>query len=549
MTNAHELLAEIQIPLSYGFQKGKSTVDCIFTLFSIIAKTLDRGEKLYCVFIDYEKAFDKIDRSLLWQKLLSEQVSSKFVEALSSMYSVVKSCVRYQSHTSRFFNSYNGLKQGDPSSPLLFMLFINDIRQNINTDLQHIFTIDEMRLFLLLYADDAVVFAKSPEVLQSILNDIEAYCILWGLKINTRKTKAMIFEKGRYYTQHDFYLYNVKLELVTSFKYLGIHFFKNGDWNRTQKRLSQHASFALHKLFILFSQAELTMSKKCKLFDVLVGSVLNYGAEIWGYHKAGDVEKLHTKFCRYLLNVRKSTNIIGLYGELGRFPLIIFRQLSMLRYWIKLLNSNDNFLPKKVYCMLKTDIDNNKTYSGSNWAYQIKCILDKLGLSYIWRQQFDHEIPYFLIKQRIFDSYKQSWYSFINNSNRLEMYSRYKHEFDLENYLDCLENKKFRIALTKFRLSSHDLAVERGRYDDTNRNDRICKFCNGSLIENEYHFLLVCPLYRELRQRYMKPYFCHWPTLNKFDELMSKRNINTISNLSKFIYYAFKSRQLSLQDV
>ena len=55
------------------------------------------------------------------------------------------------------------------------------------------------------------------------------------------------------------------------------------------------------------------------------------------------------------------------------------------------------------------------------------------------------------------------------------MYSRYKHEFDLENYLDCIENKiKNRIALTKFRLSSHDLAVERGRYDDTNRNDRIC---------------------------------------------------------------------------
>ena len=43
--------------------------------------------------------------------------------------------------------------------------------------------------------------------------------------------------------------------------------------------------------------------------------------------------------------------------------------------------------------------------------------------------QFDHEIPYFLIKQRIFDSYKQSWYASMNNSNRLEMYSRYKHEF------------------------------------------------------------------------------------------------------------------------
>ena len=104
------------------------------------------------------------------------------------------------------------------------MLFINDMVQNINTNLDDIFTIDELQLFLLLCADDAVVFAKSPEALQLILNDIESYCTLWGLKINTRKIKAMIFEKGRH-THFDFYLDNVKLELVDSFKYLGIHFF------------------------------------------------------------------------------------------------------------------------------------------------------------------------------------------------------------------------------------------------------------------------------------------------------------------------------------
>ena len=534
---------ETLLDSQFGFQKGKSTVDCIFTLYSIIAKTLGMGEKLYCVFIDYEKAFDKIDRSFLWQKLLKEQVSGKFVNALRSMYTVVKSCVRYRSNTSRFFNSYNGLKQGDPSSPLLFMLFINDIKQNINTDLNDIFTIDEMRLFLLLYADDAVVFAKSPEVLQKILNDIESYCTLWGLKINTRKTKAMIFEKGRH-THFDFYLNNVKLELVDSFKYLGIHFFKNGNWHRTQQRLAQHGSFALHKLFSLFNQVELTISKKCKLFDVLVGSILSYGAEVWGYHEAKDVEVLHTKFCRWILSVRKSTNLSGLYGELGRFPLIIIRQTNMIRYWIKLLTSNDNCLPKKIYRMLKNDIDNGRTYNGLNWAYQIKSMLDKIGLSNIWIQQFEISIPYNLIKQRIFDMYKQSWYSSINNSNRLEMYSRFKHEFAMENNLDFIKEKKYRFALTKFRLSSHDLAIERGRYENIARNDRICIFCNGHLVENEYHFLLACPFYRVLRQRFLKPYYGHWPTLNKFDDLMCKSNKNIILNLSKFIYFASKSRQL-----
>ena len=98
---------------------------------------------------------------------------------------------------------------------------------------------------------------------------------------------------------------------------------------------------------------------------------------------------------------------------------------------------------------------------------------------------------------------------------------------------------------TKFRLASHDLAIERGRYENIDRNERICRCCNGNFVESEYHFLLVCPFYRELRQRYMKPYYCHWPTLNKFEDLMCKRNKNTILNLSKFICFAFKSRQMS----
>ena len=197
----------------FGFQKGKSTVDCIFTLHSIISKTLDAKEKLYCVFVDYEKAFDKVDRSMLWHKLITEKVSTKLVKALSSMYTVVKSCIRYQSLRSRFFSSHIGLKQGDPSSPLMFMMFINDIAQNMNANFDDIFTTNELRLFILLYADDAVIFAKSPRVLQSLLHDLETYCLRWGLKINTAKTKVMIFEKGET-THYDFFLNNVKLEQV-----------------------------------------------------------------------------------------------------------------------------------------------------------------------------------------------------------------------------------------------------------------------------------------------------------------------------------------------
>ena len=80
------------------------------------------------------------------------------------------------------------------------MMFISDILQHINDDFDEIFSFQELRLFILLYSDDAVLFAKSPKVLQSLLHDLEIYCLANGLKINTTQTKAMIFENSRRHT-------------------------------------------------------------------------------------------------------------------------------------------------------------------------------------------------------------------------------------------------------------------------------------------------------------------------------------------------------------
>ena len=65
--------------------------------------------------------------------------------------------------------------------------------------------------------------------------------------------------------------------------------------------------------------------------------------------------------------------------------------------------------------MLKQDTDLNINYNGQNWAAKIKHILQYHGFDYVWRQQFDINIPFALIRQRILDTYKQIWYSEINN--------------------------------------------------------------------------------------------------------------------------------------
>ena len=411
---------------------------------------------------------------------------------------------------------------------------MNDILENIDSNLDGIFTVNELKLFLILFADDQVVFAKTPDTLQSLLTDIEHYCTEWGLKINTSKTKAMIFEKGRR-TYHDFFLYDTKIELVDSFKYLGITLFKNGSWYRSQKCIAQHASRALFNPFTIFNNAELSVPQKCKLFDTLVGSILNFGAELWGIHDASDIELIHTKFLRRVLGVKKSTNLTALYGEIGRVPFNVYRKIIMVKYWIKVRGQSDLSLLKRIYLILQADTDANSHYNGMNWAYQIKNILQQHGLEYIWNQQHIIEIPFEFIKQRILDMYNQKWYSDINNSSRLQSYSIFKHNFTLEKYLKISMENKYKYALSRFRASSHDLLIETGRYENIPRDQRLCKSCDMKTIESEYHFLLVCPKFRDLRKKYFKSYYCHWPTIHKFESLLSSNSKKVISNLSKYI--------------
>ena len=99
------------------------------------------------------------------------------------------------------------------------------------------------------------------------------------------------------------------------------------------------------------------------------------------------------------------------------------------------------------------------------------------------------------------------------------------------------------MALTRFRLSSRELHIERGRYENVPRDGRFCKCCNMSQIESVYHFLLVCPLYTELRRKFFKPYFCHWPNLIKFDQLMLSNSKHVTLSIAKFIFSAQELRK------
>ena len=105
-----------------------------------------------------------------------------------------------------------------------------------------------------------------------------------------------------------------------------------------------------------------------------------------------------------------------------------------------------------------------------------------------------------------------------------------------------LKIRKFRSAYCRFRLSCHDLEINRGRFNDTDREKRKCKFCKEK-VEDEYHFLLICPKYLDIRKQYIPEKFFLHPNLHKFNLLMSAKSESLIRQVSLYIYYAFEERK------
>ena len=140
-----------------------------------------------------------------------------------------------------------------------------------------------------------------------------------------------------------------------------------------------------------------------QLFESFVGSILNYGSEVWGFSKANQLERVHPKFLKRLLYVKRSTSNQAVYGETGRMPLYLTRYKRLLRYWFKLVNNNineKNFILSKVYTMLKADVESGK----SNWLSNIKGLLERCGFADVWLNPYSFHKDSFIrtFEQRVF---------------------------------------------------------------------------------------------------------------------------------------------------
>ena len=551
-----KLISNIQA----GFREGFSTMDHVFTIVSIINLYQKMGIDLYVAFIDYAKAFDTIWRDGLWYKLVKEGIGGKFLCIIKNMYEKSKSCVLINSERSQFFSSLTGVKQGEILSPLLFAFYINDLEEFLKSkhikSLANLSKMSEgiaehmglqpnfiMDLIALYYAEDTLILAESPADLQDSLHELFIYCQKWKLKVNEDKTKILCFTNKRK-NEPTFFYNDQKLENVKDFVYLGVTLTNKGISQKSVQARIPPTHRAIFSTLSMCRANELPIDLTLDLFHKIVAPCTLYGAEIFGFKSCNQLECLQHKYLKYALKLKNSTSTAMLLGETGFLPLEYYIKIKMVGFWVSIISGNREKLSYKMYFLCLTLY--NDGMLEFEWLHYIKSILDECGLTYIFENQLGYEhrwLKNFLIpkvKLTLKDLFLQKWRSDVENSQKCFYYKHLYAKPMLQKYLKILPQSSW-IPIIKFKTANHRLPIEIYSWQITykDRNKRLCTMCNSGDIGDEYHYLIVCPMFQEARVKFLKKYFYVKPSVFKFLQLINSEQRKELVNLSKFLKILF----------
>lgn len=537
--NDNNLLCENQA----GFRSDYSTCDHIFTLNFLVQKLKSEKKKLYCSFIDFSAAFDSVWRAGLWYKLSKGGIKGKVFDIIKNMYSDIKSCVANEGNVSSMFSSSCGVRQGENLSPILFSLYLNDLESyltetsngiplNINTGT----TMNFLKLLILLYADDTIIFSESNTELQTCLNRFDAYCKEWKLNVNYSKTKVVVFG-SRKIGALAFHINENPIEIVGEYKYLGVLFKSTGSFIQCRKHLITQANKALFQLYVKINNLSLPIDLQIKLFDHTILPILTYGCEIWGYENIDMIEEFHCNFLRRITKAKKSTPRYMLYAELSRQPIDIQIKSRMIKFWVSIVQAKQSKISSQIYRYMIQQNINNK------WITHIKTILNHTGFYNLWINQttITGKSTHKFIKHRLIDQFKQEWHAKLGNSSKGTTYLSFKDNIDFETYLTILP-QSLRLSMFHYRTGNHRLPIETGRWRQSfvPHESRKCTLCTTNDIGDEMHYLLICPFFERNRHKYIPVKYSTRPNMLKFNDLMNSNNEDTLINLALFMRYIMK---------
>ena len=449
-----------------GAQRGRGCAEQILTIRLLIDIARKRGLTLYVAFIDYVKAYDKVNRNLLLDMLAAKGCGDRFLSAIGQS---LKRSVNVIGSAS-FFSS-SGVRQGGSTSCSLFTLVID-------------YTIEKMReiaddgwllaLHMLLLMDDTVVLATSRQRMREKLLVLQRAATEIGMELHPDKS---LFFAINAIDLSPFYLdFGVIVGYSDVYGYLGTPVSNEKISEQIKRHMKSKCRDVSKFSAFLAKHPDAPFSIKRTVWFSAVTSAVLYSCETWLTRDLSCVNPQYRRTVKELLGVRQSTPTNLLISESGipdAKAFIFYRQISFL-----------------------SKLRASPGYQGSPVQKAIDMAVaaqSPMGrhMLYLNTLQIDPR------RQCIMDSQADIT---LGDSSRREAYKSINPSLSVHPmYTSKNVSELMRISTTRLRLGSHYLKIETGRWSRLERHLRLCP-CGQ--VQDETHVLLSCPHSDNLRTQY-----------------------------------------------
>lgn len=275
-------------------------------------------------------------------KLARLNINSSVLNWIAAFLTKRYQYVSVNDHNSPLTEVKSGVPQGSVLGPILFLVYINDVGNNLSSNVR-------------LFADDCVIYRKinsseDSNTLQTDLDNIVNWCEDWQMQINAFKTKAMTFTRSTNMHLNSYSINNTAIENVSTLKYLGVYLSSNLTWNEHIDAIISKASKTLG--FIRRNLYLASQSTKLLAYTSLVRSKLDYASIIWNPNQAyltNRLEALQNKAARLITKNYSRTSSITAIKESLQLPSLEKRRiLALLCHFHRLYHSASSFAASHI---------------------------------------------------------------------------------------------------------------------------------------------------------------------------------------------------------
>ena len=184
-----------------GFRKGRSCTDAIFTVQQIMDKRKEHNLPLFLLFIDYEKAYDNVNRDKLWE-MMDNKIPNYLLNTIKCIYRNTKIRIKFSDAISEPIHINKRVRQGCSLSPVLFNIYINKTVQEFKTVIKTGIQLNNRKLVnTIFYADNQILMAISEDDLQTMAQHLNLIARKYKMTISKKKKKKINGNVGEPHTE------------------------------------------------------------------------------------------------------------------------------------------------------------------------------------------------------------------------------------------------------------------------------------------------------------------------------------------------------------